>query len=91
MRISERLYAWLLRVYPRTYRSRYAEPMQQLFRDRLRETRGFTGVAELWLRTLADWTLSVPREYWEAATPHSRSRAHDHAARRCIFFARHEA
>jgi hypothetical protein len=91
VRISERIYGWLLRVYPRAHRSRYAEPMRQLFRDRLREAHTFRRVAGLWLRTLADWGVSVSREYWEAAMPRSRSRLHDQAARRCIFFARHEA
>lgn len=91
MGVSERLYAWLLRAYPREYRVRYAEPMQQLFRDRLRVTRTPASFARLWVRILADWARSVAREHWDDIRLHPRPSMHDDAARRCVFFARHEA
>jgi len=66
--------------------------MQQLFRDRLREVSGFTDLALLWVRTLADWAVSVPARYWEAFTPNPHiGLLTDPALRRCIFFARSEA
>ncbi len=92
MSFSERAYHILLLAYPRHYQSIYAEPMQQLFRDRLREVRSISELLTLWVRTLADWAVSVPKQYWEGATPHP----HPHLAsldpgRQCMFFARHEA
>ena len=91
MGVSERLYAGLLRAYPRAYRNRYAGPMRQLFRDRLREARTPLSFGRLWGQTLLDWSLSVPREYWDGIWPHLRPSLHDDAARRCISFARYEA
>ncbi len=94
MSFSEKAYRFLLRAYPRKYRSKYAEPMEQLFRDRLREADTLADLAALWVRTLADWAVSVLKRYWEVARP--RTHAHPDfgsldAARRCLFFARHEA
>lgn len=92
MSLSEKIYHILLRAYPRHYRSVYAEPMEQLFRDRLREVHSVAGVAALWMRTLADWAVSVPTQYWEGPTPHSHlDFASLDSGRQCMFFARHEA
>lgn len=54
---SEKIYRKLLRLYPRSHRRDYAEPMAQLFRDQCRDAwrgRRFIGVAKLWLRVLPD-------------------------------------
>lgn len=91
MSFSEKMYRFLLRAYPRDYRIRYAEPMEQLFRDRLHEVHAFADLVALWGRTLADWAVSVPARYWEQVTPHTRSGSLADPARRCIFFARSEA
>jgi len=91
MSISEKMYRFLTRAYSRDYRSRYAGPMEQLFRDRLREVRGLAELIALWARTLADWVVSVPASYWEAGTPNTPSSSFGDPARRCIFFARCEA
>jgi hypothetical protein len=92
MRFSEKVYHILLLAYPRHYRSIYAEPMQQLFRDRLREVHSTSELLQLWVRTLADWAVSVPKQYWEGATPHPHlDFASLDAGRQCMFFARHEA
>lgn len=93
MNLSEKTYRFLLRAYPRGYRARYAEPMEQLFRDRLREAGTFAELAVLWVRTLADWAVSVPARHWERDTPHLH---HNWPAgldpwRRCLFFASREA
>ncbi len=91
MSLSEKIYRVLLRAYPRDYRSRYAEPMEQLLRDRLRQVHSFTGFLALWGRMLADWTVSVPARYWERAGAHTHSSPFAEPARRCLFFARSEA
>ena len=91
MSFSEKAYRVLLRAYPRDYRSRYAEPMEQLFRDRLRQAHSFTDFVGLWRRMLADWAVSVPARYWERTGAHVRSRPLADSARRCLFFARFEA
>lgn len=91
MSISEKIYRFLIRAYSRDYRSRYADPMEQLFRDRMREVRGFAELITLWGRTLADWVVSVPASYWAAGTPNTLFSSFGDPARRCIFFARCEA
>jgi hypothetical protein len=93
MSFSEKVYRFLLRAYPRNYQGRYAEPMEQLFRDRLREAHTFADLAVLWVRTLADWAVSVPVRYWEGAKPHPHVLNFDSLdpARRCLFLARSEA
>ncbi len=63
MSLSEKLYRVLIRAYPRDFRTQYAEPMQQLFRDRLRETHGLKDSIALWRQILADWAISVPASY----------------------------
>lgn len=57
MLLSEKIYARLLKLYPKAYREAYGGPMAQLFRDQcrdaLQEPRAW-GVARLWLRVLPD-------------------------------------
>lgn len=91
MSLSEKLYRVLLRAYPRDYRSRYAGPMEQLFRDRLRQVHSFTGFVALWRRMLADWAVSVPARYCERVAARIHSSPFADSARRCLFFARFEA
>ncbi|HTS60484.1 MAG TPA: Clp protease N-terminal domain-containing protein [Candidatus Acidoferrales bacterium] len=93
MNLSERIYRFLLRAYPRRYREQFAEPMARCFRDQLRAASGPAAAAGLWLRTLADLVSSVPARHFEA-----RVRVHGHAwgafsepTRLSIFFARQEA
>ena len=92
MSFSERVYRILLVAYPRRYRRVYAEPMQQLFCDRLHEVHSFAQLSVLWVRTLSDWAVSVVVQHWEGSAPDLRAHlASADAARRCIFFAREEA
>ena len=58
----ESLYRALVRLYPRSFRVDYGEPMAQLFGDRLRER----GVARVWLDALPDLVRSVPAQRMEA-------------------------
>jgi hypothetical protein len=64
--VSERVYRWLVGVYPKEFRSEYGQEMVQAFRDRCREelSRGrISGVIGLWAHTILDFAVTVPIEY----------------------------
>jgi hypothetical protein len=61
--MSEKIYAWLLRLYPSHFREAYGNEALQLFRDRARDEKGFFPSLRLWLDLLADLAISIPREY----------------------------
>lgn len=61
--MSERIYRWLLRLYPAQFRAAYGDAALQLFRDRLRDERGFFPSLQLWLDLITDLVVSVPREH----------------------------
>src|ERR1700723_1784593 len=61
--MSEKIYAWLLRLFPLHFREKYGDEALQLFRDRVRDETGFFRTVRLWLDLLADFAISVPREY----------------------------
>ena len=66
LRASERVYAWLVGVYPKAFRSEYGQEMVQTFRDRCREelSRGrIKGVIGLWGHTVFDFAVTVPSEH----------------------------
>ena len=67
---SERIYAALMRVYPRAFRAQYGDEMVDYFRDRLRDERaraGRIGVAQLWTRALLDLASAAIHEHSVAA------------------------
>jgi len=64
--MSEKLYAFLLRLFPSRFRQSYGEDALQLFRDRARHETGLPSRLRLWLDLLADLAISVPREYFYA-------------------------
>jgi putative ABC transport system permease protein len=57
---SLKLYRWLLRLYPATFREEYAVPMERAFRDELAESHNVWALAVLWLRLLSDLAKSIP-------------------------------
>jgi hypothetical protein len=61
--MSEKIYTWLLRLYPSQFREAYGEEALQLFRDRMRDERGFFARPRLWLDLPADLAISVPLQY----------------------------
>jgi hypothetical protein len=61
--MSEKIYAWLLRLYPSHFREKYGEEALQLLRDRARDETGFLRTLRLWLDLLTDLVISIPREY----------------------------
>jgi len=85
--MSERIYAWLLKLYPARFRREYGSSATQLFRDRLQAERGFFRRLRFWLDVIADLAISFPREHWRQ-NPFER---YMEQSRRAIFFARYEA
>ena len=59
MKVSERLYRWLLRLYPREFRDEYGHEMSLVFRDRAK-----SGSLFLWLQVLGDLLFHAPQEHW---------------------------
>jgi len=64
--MSEKLYAWLLRLYPVHFRETYGEAALQLFRDRCRHERGLLPRLRLWLDLAGDLAISLPRQHRNA-------------------------
>src|SRR5688500_4907506 len=58
--MSERLYALLLRLYPRAFRERYAQEVLSTFRDRLHHEPPF----RLGLDVLKDAVVSIAHRRW---------------------------
>jgi hypothetical protein len=64
---SSNIYAALLGLYPKEYRTDYAQPMRQVFTDQCRsayQERGFFGIIWLWLRTLLDLGYTALLEHF---------------------------
>jgi Peptidase family S41/N-terminal domain of Peptidase_S41 in eukaryotic IRBP len=61
--MSERIYAWLLRLYPSGFREAYSDEALQLFRDRARDEKGFLPRVRLWVDLFADLGICVLRGY----------------------------
>jgi hypothetical protein len=94
--MSEKIYAWLLKLYPSRFRQEYGPSAMQLFRDRLQAERGFSRRLRFWLDVIADLAISFPQEHWRrdrlrhAEVKHMFER-YIEPSRRAIFFARYEA
>ncbi|HET9910884.1 MAG TPA: hypothetical protein VFQ13_03285 [Anaerolineales bacterium] len=70
---SQRVYRWLLRLYPQDYRTAYGMEMFHVFTAQCREAhkgQGRWGILSLWSRTLADVIVTVIREH--LSDPHAR-------------------
>jgi hypothetical protein len=61
--MSEKIYAFLLRFFPRYFRQVYSDDALQLVRDRFRDEHGFFPKLRLWFDLLYDLIVSIPREY----------------------------
>ncbi len=61
--MSEKIYVWLLRLFPSHFRQAYGDDALQLFRDRARDEKGFFLRLRLWVDLLVDLVISVPRQY----------------------------
>ncbi len=99
MRFSERIYRFLLKGYPRSYREWYQEPMAQLFSDQLRDANTVARFTALWLRTLTDLVRTLPARHAETPASHYGLKdalrvpfvPWDSSARRSVFLACCEA
>ena len=63
MKISYRIYGWLLFAYPPEFRRRFGGEMLQTFRDCCRDEARRRTLAGLWLRTLLDLILTAAKEH----------------------------
>src|SRR5579875_3472429 len=61
--MPEKLYRFLLQLFPSRFRAQYADEAMQLFRDRLREERGVLKRTRLWMDLLLDLSVSAAREH----------------------------
>jgi hypothetical protein len=61
--MSEKIYAWILRLYPAHFREIHGQEALQLFRDRVRHEKGFLPGVRLWFDLFKDLLISLPREY----------------------------
>ena len=86
--MSEKIYAWLLRLYPSRFREEYGDAALELFRDRASDERGFFARLRLWLDLLSDLAVSIPREY-RGAQPALAAAPAD--IRPCFYFAANES
>ena len=63
---SVRIYAALIKAYPASFRSEYADEMILVFRDLATDAwdrRGVCGLLALWLRVLVDLVRTAPKEH----------------------------
>jgi hypothetical protein len=61
--MSEKIYIWLLTLYPAAFRDEYGVAALQLFRDRLHAERGVLARCRLCFDMIVDLAVSIPREY----------------------------
>jgi hypothetical protein len=62
---SEKIYGWLLHLYPKGYRQEYGTPMLQLFRDQWRDAQGAghaTALVQFWMHTVLDVAATAAAE-----------------------------
>jgi len=77
--MSEKIYAYLLHLYPPHFRETYGDAALQLFRDRVRDERGFFLTLRLWLDLLADLAVSIQLEHRRYVQPaFAGARAQEH-------------
>ena len=60
MPFSLRLYRYLLRLYPASFREDYSGPLQRQFCDDYAEVRTTSGLVRFWAHTLADFARAMP-------------------------------
>jgi hypothetical protein len=58
--LAQRLFSALLRLYPAAYRRHYGDPLQQTFRDQLREAHTLSEVLRVTISALSDLFCSLP-------------------------------
>jgi hypothetical protein len=61
--MSDAVFRFLLKLYPRRFRAEYGDAMRLLFHDRMNAETGFIARLRLWMDLLRDLVISVPREH----------------------------
>jgi hypothetical protein len=61
--MSEKIYAFLLRLYPARFRQQYGAEALQLLQDRMRDERGLRRKLRVWIDLLSDLALGLPQAY----------------------------
>jgi hypothetical protein len=61
--MSDTVFRFLLKLYPRRFRAEYGDAMRLLFHDRMHAETGFVGRLRLWMDILRDLVISAPREH----------------------------
>lgn len=67
--VAKRIYGVMLRLYPRSYRRRYAQQMIDTFGEAQEAhllRRSFAGTARFWIREAFGIAGTLPREWWRA-------------------------
>jgi hypothetical protein len=67
--MSEKIFAFLLRLYPTGFRQRYRAEAIQLLQDRLRDERGGLRRLRLWVDLLSDLVSGLPQAYRNTYAP----------------------
>jgi hypothetical protein len=68
IRSSERIYGFLLRFYPKSYRDEFGEEMKYVFSESLKDAyseNGEQGIITLWARTIIDAGKSLVTQHLE--------------------------
>src|SRR5689334_13539241 len=68
IRHSERIYDFLLKLYPKRYRQEFDEEMKYVFSESLKDVyseHGEQGIITLWARTMIDTRQSLVAQYIE--------------------------
>jgi hypothetical protein len=94
MHISERIYRRLISLYPAKFLLEYREPLEQAFRDQMRNAVTVGRQVKQWARTLLDLARSLPSAWLAQLRPQPSKFAFENwnpQARRAVFFARMQA
>ena len=73
--MSEKIYSFLLRIYPARFRRQYGAEALQLFRDRFREEQGLLRRLHLWIDLLIDFASGLPLAYRNTYATTTRAQA----------------
>lgn len=73
--MSEKIYSFLLRLYPTLFRRKYGAEALQLFQDRLREERGLQRKLRLWIDLLIDFAAGLPLAFRNTYTATTATQA----------------
>ena len=61
--MSERAFTWLVRLYPAAFRQKYGQETLQLYRDRMRDERGFMRRILLYRDLMVDAVIGAPQAW----------------------------